>query len=816
MKKLYLLLSLLTCYVLTVFAGNTVNIQGKEYPVDTITHMKVGPGTYYTALHLMDSKSPLRTHILEVDATNPYIQIKSVLGVDSTVTCERPSNMAKRKSKDGLVYFAGTNADFFVTVGQVGLPINGCVIDGQIGRTPISSRPLIGFDKQNVSFLDFMTFSGSVSFNGENCTINNVNETRGENQLILYNTSNGNYTHTNDYGKEVLIELLPENEWTVNKTLRFKVVNVVSKKGNMKMGAKQAVLSGHGTAETYLDKLSVGDEAELTLQYAVKELTTQPNLDAVVGGDRYILMDNNVTDNDWAELHPRTAMGYSADKKKIYFCIVDGRWVNSAGVTTKQLADVIKSAGAAYAINLDGGGSSCMYIKEYDQVNHGSDGSERAVSNGIFAVSTAPADENITEIKAMRQNVKVPFYGVLVPTVLGYNQYGVLVNKDVQGFKLSCTPGMGVINEQGAFVASGTQGGPLTIEYNGIKSVVNIELVSEAEIAIRLDSVIIDSRSAYEIEVQSIIGENIMPVLPSALTWEVADPALCKVENGLLIALSNGETMLTGHLGSFSDQLKVRIEIPEKDILPADDFADPVSWEAKVSTNLKEFVMTPVAPSSLTMGYTFTSGRASTVRLSKPGLDLYGLPDHIKFVFDPHDIALSKVVVAIKAANASSATQIEYSSVKNNEDNVITITKEDITATAADKISYPLSLDYITFFLAATGNTVNQGYTLDVKEFSLKYDNLIVGIDDPKIISRLRIYPNPSVNGMAYAMLNLTEATPVSVTIYNQSGQLVRTNDMGVCLSDLIELPVKGLSPGMYLVNITYGKQTDTVKLTIR
>lgn len=307
-----------------------------------------------------------------------------------------------------------------------------------------------------------------------------------------------------------------------------------------------------------------------------------------------------------------------------------------------------------------------------------------------------------------------------------------------------------------------------------------------------------------------------MPVLPSALTWEVADPALCKVENGLLIALSNGETMLTGHLGSFSDQLKVKVEIPEKDILPADDFTDPTSWEAKPSTNLKDFVMTPVAPSSLTMGYTFTSGRASSVRLGKAGLDLYGLPDHIKLVFDPHDIALSKVVVAIKAANASSATQIEYSSVKNNEDNVITITKEDITSTAADKISYPLSLDYITFFLAATGNTANQGYTLDIKEFSLKYDNLTVGIDDPKIISRLRVYPNPSVNGMAYAMLNLTEATPVSVTVYNQSGQLVRTNDMGVCLSDLIELPVKGLSPGMYLVNITYGKQTDTVKLTIR
>ena len=105
----------------------------------------------------------------------------------------------------------------------------------------------------------------------------------------------------------------------------------------------------------------------------------------MVGGDRIILKDGVVQDNDWAERHPRTAIGYSADGKKVYFCVVDGRSSFSTGLTTKHLADIMKSAGATTALNLDGGGSSGMYLNKFGLMNTPSDGHERAVSNGIFA-----------------------------------------------------------------------------------------------------------------------------------------------------------------------------------------------------------------------------------------------------------------------------------------------------------------------------------------------------------------------------------------------------------------------------------------------
>ena len=62
------------------------------------------------------------------------------------------------------------------------------------------------------------------------------------------------------------------------------------------------------------------------------------------------------------ERHPRTAIGYTLDGKQIA-CVVDGRSTISAGVTLKELANIMLEAGAWYALELDGGDSSYMAVK---------------------------------------------------------------------------------------------------------------------------------------------------------------------------------------------------------------------------------------------------------------------------------------------------------------------------------------------------------------------------------------------------------------------------------------------------------------------
>ena len=60
---------------------------------------------------------------------------------------------------------------------------------------------------------------------------------------------------------------------------------------------------------------------------------------------------------------PRTAIGVSADARTIVIAVADGRQDHSHGLTLYQLARLMRELGAHAAINLDGGGSSTMYVE---------------------------------------------------------------------------------------------------------------------------------------------------------------------------------------------------------------------------------------------------------------------------------------------------------------------------------------------------------------------------------------------------------------------------------------------------------------------
>lgn len=59
--------------------------------------------------------------------------------------------------------------------------------------------------------------------------------------------------------------------------------------------------------------------------------------------------------------HPRTAMGYTQDGKLIIL-MIEGRNKNTSGATLTQEAQIFKDLGCWEALNLDGGGSSCMLV----------------------------------------------------------------------------------------------------------------------------------------------------------------------------------------------------------------------------------------------------------------------------------------------------------------------------------------------------------------------------------------------------------------------------------------------------------------------
>ncbi len=84
--------------------------------------------------------------------------------------------------------------------------------------------------------------------------------------------------------------------------------------------------------------------------------------------------------------HPRTAMGYTDDNKLIIL-IVEGRNPNAGGATLPQEAQILKDLGCVEALNLDGGGSSCMLINGKETIKPSDKNGQRPVP-AVFIIQT--------------------------------------------------------------------------------------------------------------------------------------------------------------------------------------------------------------------------------------------------------------------------------------------------------------------------------------------------------------------------------------------------------------------------------------------
>jgi len=816
MNKLYSLIFLF--FSVQFMQAQTLPIDGVNYTVDTLENHQVGPGTQYISLRLTAPAKRLDVYFLKADLKNPHIEIRTALGRDSIYTGERPSALAKRISSAGNFYFAGTNGDFYSTTGSyLAYPVSGNMANGEIAIIP-GSRNVFTIDDQKIPDIGVMSYNGSVQFGASNWAINSVNHLRGENQLLLYNHHNGKYTHTNGYGTEVLIELLDGYDWRSNKTLKAKVINIQKGVGNMAIPKGKAVLSGHGTASANLDQLSVNDEFDLRLNLTLNSNSTS-NFLQMSGGDNYkTMLLNGVVEQTsvWSELHPRTGLGFCQSKDTIIFCVVDGRGL-SIGVTTKQLAQLMKSAGAYTAFNMDGGGSSAMYVSEYDgPVNRTSDGNERAVANSVFIVSTAPTDNQISILKPYRSAISLPVYGEHIPQFYGYNQYGALLNSDVQGIVLTCPETLGTIYGN-KFIANGNTPGNITATYNGhVTASITVKLLPVSNLRIRLDSVMVDNRSDYPIEVVATTAGGESLISPAALDWDVANTEICKIEDGVVKALKNGKTTVTGQINSMTDELQINVVIPSVPTMIGDSLKAS-DWTLNASSFLNAQLNQENLPNSWEHGagvnFVHAAGRSPFIKLINQRA-FFGMPDTIKILMNIGDMAISRAIIYLKANNEASTISYEINSFEQNKDFTLNVPVNQLFD-ATDRAIYPIWFDNVNFYINTSGMTEAKAYTLAVKDVLLVFKDFVISGLSPVKSNNFSIYPNPVTNQTLYMQPKENNSQVLRMEIYSLTGQLLVRHQQGIYQGGVVSVPVKKLSSGTYLLKIYEDEHFSVAKFII-
>ena len=158
------------------------------------------------------------------------------------------------------------------------------------------------------------------------------------------------------------------------------------------------IVMNKATAAANLSKFSVGMSADFSENetFVFRPTKTIDNIDFGISGGGELLRNGEYVSQGLIigqnARNPRTMVGVSKDKSKIYIVCIDGR-KNGIGATHAEAAKIMKEYGAYDAIHFDGGGSTTMVVQKEGTtspsvVNVPSEGSLRAVANGIGIEAT--------------------------------------------------------------------------------------------------------------------------------------------------------------------------------------------------------------------------------------------------------------------------------------------------------------------------------------------------------------------------------------------------------------------------------------------
>lgn len=284
---------------------------------------------------------PVRINVVEINQKlNPNLQINPQLSSSRLASKSTITTLARKNNS--LVAINGT---YFKP--QTGVPLGTLMINGKIYTGPIYNRVAMGIFDEGFDMARLELNAQVKSFKG-NLKVDNINQPRMlSTHVIVYTPEWGSFAPPSPkYGKQIAVE-------------NGKIVSI---------GTQTMPIPHNGY-------VIVGPDERLSKLYRAKhvdlDIKTIPNWDNVkhiISGGPYLVKNGEVfvdmTEQKLGAIggkNPRTAIGYTQDGNFIMVA-VDGREGASVGLTLKELAWFMKSIDCINAMNLDGGGSTVMYV----------------------------------------------------------------------------------------------------------------------------------------------------------------------------------------------------------------------------------------------------------------------------------------------------------------------------------------------------------------------------------------------------------------------------------------------------------------------
>jgi hypothetical protein len=304
------------------------------------------------------------------------------LGAGVTVDYVYPGQVSKAAPLSTQVAakrtVAAVNGDFF-DINNSNAPEGAGIKGGTLVKSPNTGHHhAVGIDAAGIGRVMEIFFQGTVTLPNGTATLTQLNSARIDtNGIGVYNPLWGRYSRDRGtQGAARVAEVIVRDG---------KVTEVRSTPGTDPLPANGYALVGRETGADTLAVLKSGDKVKVQFSSRTSDGSAPKT---AIGGNQVLIRNGDIVAPDDPP-NPRTAVGFSADGKKMFLVTVDGRQPPSLlGVNLKDLAVILKEMGAHNALNLDGGGSSTMLARapgsnQLVVENKPSDGSPRPVSNGL-------------------------------------------------------------------------------------------------------------------------------------------------------------------------------------------------------------------------------------------------------------------------------------------------------------------------------------------------------------------------------------------------------------------------------------------------
>jgi exopolysaccharide biosynthesis protein len=362
-------------HLLTIFLFVSVSAQEFKTVQDGVEYAEMTRGT---------KEEPVHINLLKLDLTKVRLDVAHAM--DAALGLEKTSSIAARYNA-----LAAINAGFFRLDKSIfaGDATGVLMIDSNFWSETYSNRvALLIANKQNrtETYIANLDVSHRVMIRGFHLKVTGINRQRKENDLIIYQPEFSRTSLTDDKGLEILV-------------INNRISRIFKNKGNNIIPRNGYILSASGEwveelarAVRVKAKAKFGHEpaSRTTADLLLKVMTARGD---IVGGVPQLIKNGKIeitwqqekSSKEFVETrHPRTAVARLKDGKFLMVTI-DGRQAGySVGMNLNELAAFLLELGAQDAMNLDGGGSTTMFL-DGKVVNKPSDKEgERSVSDAIL------------------------------------------------------------------------------------------------------------------------------------------------------------------------------------------------------------------------------------------------------------------------------------------------------------------------------------------------------------------------------------------------------------------------------------------------